>query len=51
MFRFDWFIKSRTPAELNRRADALLKMIDKEIRDLNSAGGSGRRVKKFFIFF
>jgi len=30
LFRFDWFLKSRTPAELNRRCDALIRMIEKE---------------------
>jgi len=29
-FRFDWFIKSRTPAELGRRVDSLIKMLEKE---------------------
>jgi len=29
-FRFDWFIKSRTPAELGRRVESLIKMIEKE---------------------
>jgi len=30
LFRFDWFLKSRTPAELNRRCDALIRMVEKE---------------------
>ena len=29
-FRFDWFIKSRTPQELNRRGDLLVKLIRAE---------------------
>ena len=29
-FRFDWFIKSRTPAELGRRVESLIRMIEKE---------------------
>jgi hypothetical protein len=30
-FRFDWFIKSRTPLELQRRCQALIAMIEKEM--------------------
>ena len=30
VFRFDWFIKSRTPIELARRCNTLLTMIAKE---------------------
>jgi hypothetical protein len=29
-FRFDWWIKSRTPQELGHRVDALIKLIQKE---------------------
>jgi len=29
-FRFDWFIKSRLPTELNRRVDTLVRLIEKE---------------------
>ena len=29
-FRFDWFFKSRTPAELQRRVDSLIRLIEKE---------------------
>jgi SWI/SNF-related matrix-associated actin-dependent regulator of chromatin subfamily A member 5 len=29
-FRFDWFIKSRTPQELARRCDTLIRLIEKE---------------------
>jgi len=28
-FRFDWFLKSRTPQELGRRCDTLIKMFEK----------------------
>ncbi len=49
-FRFNWFIKSRTPAELARRADALIRMLEKEAveegtaagRELTQAGGVSR---------
>jgi SWI/SNF-related matrix-associated actin-dependent regulator of chromatin subfamily A member 5 len=33
IFRFDWFIKSRTPAELQRRCQSLLNIIVKEMGD------------------
>ncbi|KAL4443678.1 hypothetical protein ABPG75_011415 [Micractinium tetrahymenae] len=29
-FRFDWFFKSRTPAELSRRCETLIRLIEKE---------------------
>ena len=29
-FRFDWFIKSRTPKELGRRVETLINLIEKE---------------------
>ncbi|KAG1678034.1 hypothetical protein FOA52_000830 [Chlamydomonas sp. UWO 241] len=32
-FRFDWFLKSRLPAELGRRVDALIRLIEKEAED------------------
>ena len=34
MFRFDWFLKSRTAAELQKRADYLVKLIEKENEEL-----------------
>jgi len=32
-FRFDWFLKSRTAAELQRRCDTLVRLIEKEMDD------------------
>jgi len=32
-FRFDWFIKSRTPKELGRRVETLISLIEKEAAD------------------
>ncbi len=29
-FRFDWFFKSRTPQELSRRCDTLIRLVEKE---------------------
>ena len=30
LFRFDWFFKSRTPAELGRRVETLVRLVEKE---------------------
>lgn len=40
-FRFDWFFKSRTPQELQRRCDTLIRLVEKEAED--AAGGGGAR--------
>lgn len=42
-FRFDWFIRSRTPAELSRRCTTLLGLLtrDDEIVDTKAANGGG----------
>jgi len=48
-FRFDWFIKSRTPLELRRRVDMLIRAIEKENEDLAEKGSrkkTGKKVKK-----
>lgn len=48
-FRFDWFIKSRTPAELGRRVESLIRLIEKEketevhVKDVSSAKAKGKR--------
>jgi len=34
LFRFDWFIKTRTTAELQRRVDVLIRLIEKENAEL-----------------
>jgi len=52
-FRFDWFIKSRTPKELGRRVETLISLIEKEStqvdkkRDADADGeeGSAKKVK------
>jgi SWI/SNF-related matrix-associated actin-dependent regulator of chromatin subfamily A member 5 len=33
-FRFDWYIKSRAPQDIQKRADLLLKLIEREIDTL-----------------
>ena len=35
-FRFDWFFKSRTPQELARRCDTLIRLVEKENEDLEA---------------
>jgi SWI/SNF-related matrix-associated actin-dependent regulator of chromatin subfamily A member 5 len=43
-FRFDWFLKSRTGAEIQRRCDSLIRLIEKEhAEDLNSGNGGSKR--------
>ena len=32
-FRFDWFFKSRTPQELGRRCETLIRLVEKELED------------------
>ena len=41
LFRFDWFLKSRTPQELGRRCDTLIRIVEKELEgdDDDRAGG------------
>ena len=47
-FRFDWFLKSRTPAELARRVDSLIRMVEKANEAFEDEGStkSGRAAKK-----
>jgi len=42
-FRFDWFIKSRTPQELARRCDTLIRLIEKEDEDDDKVKAPGKR--------
>lgn len=49
VFRFDWFFKSRTPQELQRRCNTLLGMIEKEAEarqaeEVKPKGGSRGKV-------
>ncbi|KAK0553393.1 chromatin remodeling complex Adenosinetriphosphatase [Tilletia horrida] len=45
-FRFDWFIKSRTPLELHRRCQTLLLLINKEAGDDSTAADTGKAETK-----
>eukprot|EP00775_Hariotina_reticulata_P010968 gene10968-11123_t len=42
-FRFDWFFKSRTPQELARRAETLIRLIEKEQEDENAERNPGAK--------
>ncbi|SPO25346.1 probable ISW2 - ATPase component of a two subunit chromatin remodeling complex [Ustilago trichophora] len=43
-FRFDWFIKSRTPQELGRRCNTLVLLVLKEVEDEEKKiGGGGKK--------
>ncbi len=36
-FRFDWFLRSRTPTELKRRVDSLIRLIERENEEIAAA--------------
>lgn len=42
-FRFDWFVKSRTPQELGRRCNTLLLLVLKEIEEEDKTKGGRKR--------
>ncbi|EFJ50690.1 hypothetical protein VOLCADRAFT_80059 [Volvox carteri f. nagariensis] len=42
-FRFDWFFKSRTPQELGRRCETLIRLIEKENEDMKEETDKGTR--------
>lgn len=44
-FRFNWWIKSRTPIELKRRIDSLIKLIEKENAEIAEADRLEKRRK------
>ncbi|XP_051152862.1 ISWI chromatin-remodeling complex ATPase CHR11-like [Andrographis paniculata] len=37
IFRFDWFVRSRTPQELAKRCDTLIRLIEKENQELDES--------------
>jgi SWI/SNF-related matrix-associated actin-dependent regulator of chromatin subfamily A member 5 len=43
LFRFDWFIKSRTPKELGRRVETLINLVEKEFEDLENDAKAKRK--------
>jgi len=44
-FRFDWFIKSRTAMELQRRCNTLIMLIEKEMNELEEREKAERKKK------
>lgn len=53
VFRFDWFFKSRSPLELQRRCNTLLGMIEKEAEarqeELKSKGTASRGKVRYHL--
>lgn len=45
-FRFNWFIKSRTPQELARRCHTLLTIVVKEEEELEAAASAEKKTRK-----
>lgn len=43
MFRFDWFLKSRTASELQKRADYIVKLIEKENEEIKAEQARKRK--------
>lgn len=46
LFRFDWFVKSRTTQELARRCDTLIRLVEKENQEYDERERQARREKK-----
>ncbi|XP_022138478.1 ISWI chromatin-remodeling complex ATPase CHR11 isoform X2 [Momordica charantia] len=46
LFRFDWFIKSRTTQELARRCDTLIRLVEKENQEYDERERQARKEKK-----
>ncbi|XP_008458481.2 ISWI chromatin-remodeling complex ATPase CHR11 isoform X1 [Cucumis melo] len=46
LFRFDWFIKSRTTQELARRCDTLIRLVEKENQEHDERERQARKEKK-----
>ncbi|KAL0903158.1 hypothetical protein M5K25_027515 [Dendrobium thyrsiflorum] len=47
LFRFDWFVKSRTTQELARRCDTLIRLVEKENQELDERERQARKDKKY----
>ena len=45
-FRFDWFIKSRTAMELQRRCNTLITLIERENHDIEEKEKAEKKNKK-----
>ncbi|CAN1238800.1 ISWI chromatin-remodeling complex ATPase CHR17 [Linum grandiflorum] len=46
LFRFDWFVKSRTTQELSRRCDTLIRLVEKENQEYDERERQARKEKK-----
>ena len=46
LFRFDWFIKSRTAMELQRRCNTLIMLIEKEMNEIEEREKLDRKKNK-----
>ncbi|RRT62354.1 hypothetical protein B296_00043460 [Ensete ventricosum] len=46
LFRFDWFVKSRTTQELARRCDTLIRLVEKENQEYDERERQSRKDKK-----
>ena len=51
VFRFDWFFKSRSTQELQRRCNTLLGMIEKEAEALAQQEGKSKARGKVGVLF
>lgn len=53
LFRFDWFVKSRTTQELARRCDTLIRLVEKENQEYDERERQARKEKKLakVLFF
>merc|ERR1712241_1391055 len=47
-FRFDWFIKSRTAMELQRRCNTLIMLIEKEMNEIEEREKNERKKKNWW---
>ncbi|XP_022842473.1 ISWI chromatin-remodeling complex ATPase CHR11 [Olea europaea var. sylvestris] len=46
LFRFDWFVKSRTTQELARRCDTLIRLVERENQEYDERERQARKDKK-----
>ncbi|KAK2992029.1 hypothetical protein RJ640_014890 [Escallonia rubra] len=46
LFRFDWFVKSRTTQELARRCDTLIRLVERENQEFDERERQARKEKK-----
>lgn len=46
LFRFDWFVKSRTTQELARRCDTLIRLVEKENQEYDERKKKACKDKK-----